>query len=660
MDLQGQQRSAAERYRLTAGQRSEIKRKQEATGLSVVDTEEQIAARAERMLAHGGVSVDALARAMTVEESAAPSSALERIVGAASELQEVNFLGLGARAAKTVAKVTTRAGRRVTGYGTGFLVGDRLLMTNNHVLPDAATAATSFIEFDYERDPEGLMRQVVAFDLDPDTLFLTHEHLDMTLVAVRPGPDGRTPGERYGWNQLIASQGKIVVGEPVNVVGHPEGRPKEIAIRRNALLLQLDDFLQYEADTLPGDSGAPAYNDQWEVVALHHSGVPETVGGVTTWVANEGVRVSVLLAHLAGLDLPPAKRAVLATLGGEALPPATVPPVTVVAAAPVAPASTTPASIATASIATAPLLTEALRGGLAGRALPSGRKLVFLHGRGAQGSDPAALRAHWAGGLARGLAVGGLPPIDAADVWFPFYGNVLVDAMSARELALGPADVLGGFVTTAEAMAPDGAAARGAYEDILREAASAAGMPDTEPEEAGFVGGVIAALQRPLSWLANRSGLDEFVIAAAFRDVAAYLERDGVRQAVLARMLAEIPDEGDIVLVSHSLGTVVAMDLLTRLPAGVRVPLLVTAGSPLGMDAVFKRLLAGGPVRPPVVRTWVNAWAAPDAIAIGCPLGGTWADVRDIRTNNPKDRAHEIGEYLSDGRVATTVGDLVR
>lgn len=651
MDLQGQQRSAAKRFRQTADRRSEIKRKQEATGLSVVDTEEQIAARAERMLARGEVSVEALGRAMTVEKPSAPSSALERIVGAASELQEVNFLGRGARAARTVAKVTTREGRRVTGSGTGFLVGDRLLMTNNHVLPDAATAATSFIEFDHERDTEGRMAQVVAFDLDPDTLFLTHEHLDMTLVAVRPGSGGRPPGERYGWNQLIASQGKIVIGEPVNVVGHPVGRPKEIAIRRNALLLQLDDFLHYEADTLPGSSGAPAYNDQWEVVALHHAGVPETVGGRTTWVANEGVRVSVLLAHLADLDLPPAQRAVLAGLGAEALPPAIV-----VAAEPVTTASTTTA----AAPARAATPTEALRSGLAGRALPSGRKLVFLHGRGTQDNDPAALRADWAGGLARGLAVGGLPPIDAADVWFPFYGNVLIDAMSATELAAGSAKVPGGALTTAEAMAPDGAAARGAYEDMLREAASAAGMPGTEPEEAGFVGGLIAALQRPLSWLVNRSGLDDVVIATAFRDVAAYLERDGVRETVLARLLAEIPDEGEIVLVSHSLGTVVAMDLLTRLPAGVQVPLLVTAGSPLGMDSVFKRLLVGGPVRPPVVRTWVNAWAAPDAIAIGCPLGDTWSDVRDIRTDNPKDRAHDVGEYLSDGRVATAIGDLVR
>jgi endonuclease G, mitochondrial len=62
------------------------------------------------------------------------------------------------------------------------------------------------------------------------------------------------------------------------------------------------------------------------------------------------------------------------------------------------------------------------------------------------------------------------------------------------------------------------------------------------------------------------------------------------------------------VLVSHSLGTVVAMDLLTRLPDQVEVVQLVTAGSPLGMDSVFKRLLSGGPRRPDQVGGWLNAW----------------------------------------------------
>lgn len=78
----------------------------------------------------------------------------------------------------------------------------------------------------------------------------------------------------------------------------------------------LPAFLHYHTDTAPGSSGSPVFNDQWEVVGLHHSGVPKTDaqgryltkdGRVWTramgehridWVANEGARISRIVASL--------------------------------------------------------------------------------------------------------------------------------------------------------------------------------------------------------------------------------------------------------------------------------------------------------------------------------------------------------------------------
>jgi endonuclease G, mitochondrial len=115
------------------------------------------------------------------------------------------------------------------------------------------------------------------------------------------------------------------------------------------------------------------------------------------------------------------------------------------------------------------------------------------------------------------------------------------------------------------------------------------------------------------------------------------------------------------VLVCHSLGTVVGMDLLTRLPAEVEVRALVTAGSPLGMDTVHQRLLVGGPHLPDRVGSWLNAWCSADAVAIGCPLAARWGRrVVEVSTDNPKDRAHDIEEYLADQRVARTIGAALR
>ena len=68
---------------------------------------------------------------------------------------------------------------------------------------------------------------------------------------------------------------------------------------------------------------------------------------------------------------------------------------------------------------------------------------------------------------------------------------------------------------------------------------------------------------------------------------------------------------------------------------------------------MFKRLLSGGPRRPDRVGGWLNAWCPADAVAIGCPLRDDWGDrLTEVITDNPKDRAHSIEEYLADGRVA--------
>jgi endonuclease G, mitochondrial len=295
----------------------------------------------------------------------------------------------------------------------------------------------------------------------------------------------------------------------------------------------------------------------------------------------------------------------------------------------------------------------------------NGTSLVFLHGRSQQGRDPQALRRSWTGGLNRGLSLAGLAPLDVSTAWYPFYGDVLNAVTQAQEavaLPALPADALAEErIDVAEALAPATSSTRHVYEELIAEAARDAGMPETaetsRPEE-GLFDSVVSKLQRQLDWLAGRTGLDDVVIALFFRDVAAYLDRPGVRTAVLDAVRQTLPSTGRVVLVSHSLGTVVGMDLLSDLDPALDVAMLVTAGSPLGMDSVFRRLLSGGPNRPARVRRWVNAFCAPDPVAIGCPLADTWAgQIEEVVTNNPKERAHSIEEYLADARVARRISE---
>ncbi|WP_157252572.1 serine protease [Nonomuraea typhae] len=583
MDALSQARAAATRYASAREERARIQRRREQTGQHIVDEADQVSARAERLVQRGTVSV------ATVERLSEQGTErlLERIIGASADFQPANFLARGARAVTSVGRVTQGSNGRAIPIGTGFLVAPSLLLTNNHVLPDAESAQAAEVEFGAEMSIDNEPPAWTRFRLDPAARFVTDAGLDYTLVRVAPAADGRTPGELYGWNRLIATQGKIITGEPVNLVGHPNGRLKEITIRRNELTTQLDRFLHYTADTEPGSSGSPVFNDQWEVVALHHSGVPGDNG---TWLANEGIRVSSILASL------PAD--VLAELG-------CAPPVT---------ESVTPVR----------------HSGVPARpsAFGGARHLVFLHGRGQAGRDPMTMRREWIAGLNKGLTLAGLPTADPADAWFPFYGDTLGDLR--------------------ESLTPSAPTTRVVYEQLIAEAAMLSGRPADGRRE-----GLLTGLQGALSWLASATNLDHLLIAAVFRDVAAYLDDSSVRQAVLSAVERTLPASGQIVLVSHSLGTVVAMDLLTRLPASLEVPLLVTLGSPLGLDAVHRRLLTGGPVRPDRAGQWLNVWCPSDPVSIGCPLDDDWKGQVDERAvDNPLQRSHDVAEYLAHPHVA--------
>jgi len=249
-------------------------------------------------------------------QPAATAAELERIIGR-SDLMSVRYLEIGLRIARTVGRIHIRSPEG-TGFGTGFLVSPRLIMTNNHVLETAAVAGASRIEFNFQEGPDGRLLPSIFVDLDPGTFFVTNQALDFSVVALKGNLSNIS---RFGWNGLSAAEGKLIVGEYVSIIQHPSGERKQLALRENRVVDVLDNFVHYVTDTSPGSSGSPVFNDQWEIVALHHSGVPKkdsqgrilaTNGQVWTrsmgndkiqWVANEGVRISRILRHLQGLSL---------------------------------------------------------------------------------------------------------------------------------------------------------------------------------------------------------------------------------------------------------------------------------------------------------------------------------------------------------------------
>ncbi|MGK3206214.1 DNA/RNA non-specific endonuclease [Amycolatopsis sp. MEPSY49] len=307
-----QERAAATRAAERAGQRrAKIALLRKPGGIAEADEPSRVATRIDRLGRYYPDVRPVNPAAIAAGDPAAMTAAgaiLERIV-LTDDLLGVGYLEGGVTASAAVGRVDIRDERgRLTGYGTGSLVSPELLLTNHHVLPDAATAGFSVVEFDYQDGVDGLPRPVRAFGLEPDRFFVADEDLDFALVAVKATAADLRP---FGFNRLIGSEGKAIVGDFVTIIQHPRGGKKQIALRENRIVDVLDKFLHYETDTEPGSSGSPVFNDQWEVVALHHASVPAEGHAEYGGFLNEGIRVSRLLAFLRAQRFSPDRQALL-------------------------------------------------------------------------------------------------------------------------------------------------------------------------------------------------------------------------------------------------------------------------------------------------------------------------------------------------------------
>ncbi len=313
-----QTEAAAERFQERAKKRRrKIEAIQSPGGLAQADSPERIAKRLDRVARYRAgeplpvtpvqtpeaatpelvvkAATGALASAAVRAAEAAPETAgvvLEAIINSA-DFVDIRYLEAGVAAAKAVGRVDVRSATgRLEGYGTGSLVSPRLFLTNHHVLATAEAAGFSAVEFNYQDGIDGQPLQPRLFKFDPGTFFLVDEARDFTLVAVKAS--GETLAD-FGFNPLIEAEGKAIVGEFLTIIQHPRGEKKQVSLRENRIVDMLDEFLHYETDTEPGSSGSPVFNDQWEVVGLHHASVPAPDKDELGGVMNEGIRTSRIL-----------------------------------------------------------------------------------------------------------------------------------------------------------------------------------------------------------------------------------------------------------------------------------------------------------------------------------------------------------------------------
>ena len=195
-------------------------------------------------------------------------SDFEKLIGGKSQLVKISFLNKAMKASKSVCRVIVDKGKNKEVKGTGFLIEGGFLITNNHVLKNTKRADKARIEFNYEEDESGIPKTIESYELDSSD-FLTDSKLDFTRIKVKDPNNSLSK-----WGALKINTEYIPeIGEPVNIIQHPDGGYKQIALTANEVISNnWMHYLFYNADTLPGSSGSPVFNQDWEVIALHHAG----------------------------------------------------------------------------------------------------------------------------------------------------------------------------------------------------------------------------------------------------------------------------------------------------------------------------------------------------------------------------------------------------
>lgn len=226
---------------------------------------------------------------------------LERLIGRSNFLP-VGYLASGVNAARAVARVAIKyVSLPDAGLGTGFMISPRLFMTNNHVISSAIEAGQYELQFNYQYSDDGSrLLPHETYEMDPASLFITNSVLDFTIVAVKPRmktENGNTAqvlaGDEFGYLSLTKNY-FYSERQLANVIQHPNGQHKQIAIQENEIVSVHSSVIRYTADTEPGSSGSPVFNNMWRIVALHHS-AGDYDAQQKAWLNNEGIRIDVII-----------------------------------------------------------------------------------------------------------------------------------------------------------------------------------------------------------------------------------------------------------------------------------------------------------------------------------------------------------------------------
>lgn len=226
--------------------------------------------------------------------------------------------------------------------------------------------------------------------------------------------------------------------------------------------------------------------------------------------------------------------------------------------------------------------------------------VLLIHGINNQGNSKENIEKTWSDALKSGAAKAGLTTPNDVKCIAAFYGDVLfeeTESWNKNKPASSPMSV----ESPDEDYANDEVAAlylefQQKYDISDEQISQELGAGDNFQAQKRMAKGIhkswLKAIARFLEKILPSKG--KRVASVFLSQAAAYLYKPGLKEKiddlVMRQIINGLPKDEKVVIISHSLGTIVAYDLMRRLRHQVKVKLLLTAGSPLGIEIVKRRL----------------------------------------------------------------------
>jgi hypothetical protein len=141
-------------------------------------------------------------------------------------------------------------------------------------------------EFRYEDDGSGGVLGTTVIPCDVASI-VTNKDDDWAVIRANQPLDAAWPMVKL--SEAVAP----ALNKPAYIIQHPAGDRKRLGFVRNQVCFFNDRVVNYLTDTQEGSSGAPVFDAQGQLIALHRAGGrPQEIVGKPPLKKNEGVRIS--------------------------------------------------------------------------------------------------------------------------------------------------------------------------------------------------------------------------------------------------------------------------------------------------------------------------------------------------------------------------------